>query len=285
MILDGNQYRIVVESAPNMIWRAGKDALCDFFNATWLRFTGKTMEQEIGDGWARGVHPDDLERCLKVFLGAFEKRDNFEMIYRLKRHDGEYRWIHDTGVPFHDERNEFAGYIGSCIDVNEQIIGETWKIMAQKDGLTGIYSRQYFEQEARSIFDAAAEMKTDLCAVMIDIDSFKYYNDHYGHQLGDRLLVSFAGILIDNIRESDLLARYGGDEFILLLPETKRQDVALIINRIKEKVAHPLCLENNSRILLTFSYGISELMNEDTFEMLIGRADKAMFEDKKRKKL
>lgn len=285
MILDGNQYKIIVESAPNMIWRAGKDTLCDFFNAAWLRFTGKTMEQEIGDGWAKGVHPDDLDRCIKVFLDAFEKRESFEMIYRLKRHDGEYRWIHDTGVPFYDERNEFAGYIGSCLDVNEQIVGETWKTMAQKDGLTGIYNRQYFEQEARSLFDAAAELNTDMCAVMIDVDNFKYCNDHYGHQFGDKILVSFAGILKDNIRESDLLARYGGDAFILLLPDTRRQDVALILNRFKEKIANALYFENNSRMLLTFSYGVAEFASGDTFEAFIERADLNMFEEKKRKKL
>ena len=103
-----------------MIWRAGLDANCDYFNETWLAFTGRTLEQEMGDGWAEGVHPDDLERCVAHYLDHFRRREAFEMEYRLRRHDGVYRWIFDRGVPFTDDAGAFAGFIGSCVDVDER---------------------------------------------------------------------------------------------------------------------------------------------------------------------
>jgi PAS domain S-box-containing protein len=103
-----------------MIWRAALDAKCDYFNETWLTFTGRTLEQEMGDGWADGVHPDDLERCVAHYLDHFRRREPFEMEYRLRRQDGVYRWIFDRGVPFADDTGAFAGFIGSCVDVDER---------------------------------------------------------------------------------------------------------------------------------------------------------------------
>lgn len=101
-----------------MIWRSSLDKLCDWFNKPWLDFVGKTMEQEIGFGWAEGVHPDDYDRCVATYVSAFDARQPFSMQYRLRRHDGEFRWLLDNGAPY--QRNgEFAGYFGSCVDVTE----------------------------------------------------------------------------------------------------------------------------------------------------------------------
>jgi diguanylate cyclase (GGDEF)-like protein/PAS domain S-box-containing protein len=282
--LDGNQYRIIVESAPNMLWRSGKDAACDYFNNTWLSYTGRTLEQELGNGWVEGVHPEDYDRCVRTYLEAFRKREIFEMIYRLRRYDGEWRWIHDRGVPFCDDNGEFNGYIGSCIDVNEQVTGESWKTMAQKDGLTGIFNRQYFESEARKAFSNALLNKRDLCVAMIDIDNFKHFNDSYGHAYGDKILISLAGILKDSIRDSDLLGRYGGDEFILLLHETSLYGAQMIISRIADRWTPPLNKDEDINIPLSFSFGIAEAKDSETFESLIQQADRLMYEDKKRKK-
>lgn len=113
------EYRLLVEYSPVLIWRAGVDAKCDYFNDTWLQFTGRRLEQEMGDGWTEGVHADDLDRCVKHYLDHFHRRAPFEMEYRLKRHDGVHRWILDRGVPFYDA-GAFAGFIGSCVDVDER---------------------------------------------------------------------------------------------------------------------------------------------------------------------
>lgn len=115
------EYQVLVEQAPIMIWRANTSTECDYFNHRWLLFRGRSLEQEIGNQWAEGVHPEDLDSCLKTYLSSFERRETFEMYYRLKRADGMYRWIFDRGVPFYDSDGSFRGYIGSCIDVTARI--------------------------------------------------------------------------------------------------------------------------------------------------------------------
>ena len=118
--LTPTEYRLLVEHSPVMIWRSGLDAKCDYFNEPWLAFTGRTLAQELGDGWAEGVHPEDFDRCVPHYLDHFRHRQPFEMEYRLRRHDGMYRWIFDRGVPFANETGAFAGFIGSCVDVEER---------------------------------------------------------------------------------------------------------------------------------------------------------------------
>lgn len=110
-------FRDLADFAPVMIWRSGTDALCDWFNKPWLDFTGKPMKDEVGEGWAQGVHPDDYDRCMAIYLGAFQAREPFSMEYRLRRHDGEYVWLLDNGAPYYRD-DRFAGYWGSCVDVS-----------------------------------------------------------------------------------------------------------------------------------------------------------------------
>jgi PAS domain S-box-containing protein len=132
-VLRPNEYKILVEQSPILIWRSNTTAECDYFNERWLDFTGRTMEQECGNGWAEGVHREDFDRCLKIYLDAFGKREVFEMEYRLRRNDGEYRWIFDRGVPFHGDDGVFAGYIGSCIDITEQVLARETLLHAKED--------------------------------------------------------------------------------------------------------------------------------------------------------
>jgi PAS domain S-box-containing protein len=122
--LSQQDYQAIVEAAPIMIWRAGPDGRCDYFNDRWLAFTGRTLAQELGDGWAEGVHADDREFSVRTFLEALARREVFEMEYRLRRHDGEYRWVCDRGAPVVDGNGRFAGYIGSCIDVTERVAAQ-----------------------------------------------------------------------------------------------------------------------------------------------------------------
>src|SRR4030095_1216832 len=109
----------MADAAPALIWMSDVDKLCNYFNKGWLDFTGRTLEQELGNGWSEGVHPDDYERCINTYTTAFDKREPFEMEYRLKTARGNYRWILDRGLPRYEE-NEFVGYIGCCLDIHSK---------------------------------------------------------------------------------------------------------------------------------------------------------------------
>ena len=113
-------FRDMADNAPVMIWVTGTDKLYNFFNKTWVKFTGRTAEQEMGNGWLEGVHADDLERCLKTFTTNFDAIKPFQVEYRLQRHDGEYRWLMDVGKPSFSPSGEFTGFIGSCTDIHAQ---------------------------------------------------------------------------------------------------------------------------------------------------------------------
>ncbi|MGZ9189944.1 MAG: PAS domain S-box protein, partial [Nitrospira sp.] len=119
-----HRYRTLADSGQALIWTAGLDKKRNYFNLSWLVFTGRTMEQEMGDGWAEGVHPEDLTRCFEDYSNAFDRRELFSIIYRLRRDDGEYRWIQDDGMPRYDTQGNFLGYIGHCLDITENKLAE-----------------------------------------------------------------------------------------------------------------------------------------------------------------
>jgi PAS domain S-box-containing protein len=134
------RFRLLADSAPVMIWTSGIDKLCTYFNAPWLAFTGRTLEQELGNGWVEGVHPADKQRCLDIYTSSFDARIPFSMDYRLRRGDGQYRWILDNGIPFYTPDGTFTGYIGSCIDITER------RRLEQQ--------LQYSEQKLRSLVES-----------------------------------------------------------------------------------------------------------------------------------
>ncbi|WP_050028759.1 PAS domain-containing protein [Verrucomicrobium sp. BvORR034] len=118
------RFRNMADNAPVMIWMADTEKHCTFVNKGWLDFTSRTPEQEMGHGWLDNVHPSDLDRCQQAFATAFEKREPFLMEYRLRRHDGQYRWLLDNGVPRFATEGQFLGYIGSALDVSALKLAE-----------------------------------------------------------------------------------------------------------------------------------------------------------------
>ena len=169
-----SRFRIVADSAPVLIWMSGVDKLCTFFNKTWLKFTGRSLKQEMGNGWAEGVHPDDLQKCLKIYTEAFDARKAFVMQYRLRRYDGEYRWISNQGIARHGAQGNFVGYIGSCVDVTELINKERALrefeervVLAAEAAHLGVWEMDtttyelWMSQGARTLFQLDSEARID----------------------------------------------------------------------------------------------------------------------------
>jgi two-component system, sensor histidine kinase PdtaS len=117
-------FLLLADNAPVMIWRAGPGRGLDWFNKPWLSFTGRTLEEELGFGWADGIHPEDRDARLNVYADAFKRREEFTNTYRLRRSDGSYRWVLDNGRPYRSADGIFRGYFGSVFDVTEQKLAE-----------------------------------------------------------------------------------------------------------------------------------------------------------------
>ena len=200
------RFHTMADGAPVMIWLSGLDKLCTWFNRQWLEFTGRTMEQELGNGWAEGVHPDDLDRCLKTYVEAFDNRQPFSMEYRLKRHDGEWRWVLDTGTPTYEANNKFAGYIGSCIDMTDlkhssealrQIQARLTDELSAKSRLQELSAQLVPQGELKPLLQAILAAAADLTGT--DKGNIQIYDPQteklriFVHQgLGRRLLKHFA---------------------------------------------------------------------------------------------
>jgi len=426
-------YRTLANSGQALIWTSGIDALRNYFNDIWLEFTGRTIDQELGGGWSEGVHPDDLQHCIKTYMGAFERRGSFSMEYRLRRHDGEYRWIQDDGSPQYNTMGEFIGYIGYCLDIAErklehEIIRESeerlaavmegsqlgysdWNIqtgeirrnerwanmlgytlkeiestyrqwddllhpedrasalqsiqnhfdgktpihraeyrlrakdgtyrwvldqgkileydlqglpqrmtatqtditerkqaeselrqakealeithkeleqafareqeLARIDVLTGIKNRRYLFELAEREFNIAIRYLQPLSVLMFDVDDFKLINDGFGHAIGDQVLRHLAQVVCARLRSADVIGRYGGDEFIILLPQTNVQEAQSLAERIHASIASIRMETDKGMITLSISLGIAQTIHHavepDTVENLLLRADQALY--------
>jgi len=163
-------FRNLANTVPAMIWTSEAGRLCTYANERWLQFTGRSLREQLGSGWAEGVHPEDLERCLEIYTKSFHRREPFQMEYRLRRHDGEYRWILDQGVPRFNPDKSFAGYIGSAIDVTERKHAE--------EALSGLSQRLIETQEeerARVARELHDDINQRISLLALNLDGLKHH--------------------------------------------------------------------------------------------------------------
>ena len=161
------RFRTMADTAPVLIWMSGQNRLCTFFNRRWLDFTGRPLERELGNGWSEGIHPDDIEGSLATYVEAFDAKREFTMEYRLRRHDGEYRWLLDTGIPRRAADGTFLGYIGCAHDVSERKQAEerAWR---QRDELAHVARIASMGELTASL---AHELNQPLTTILINAEA------------------------------------------------------------------------------------------------------------------
>jgi PAS domain S-box-containing protein len=151
--LSSGEYRNLVEGSSILLWRADATGECVYANGHWLGFTGRSMIQSSGHGWTESIHPDDLAESLKQYAEGFRTRETFEMEYRLRRHDGVYRWVHSCGVPVVGVDGSFSGFIGSCTDVTQRVEAQEALKTAHANEITTLKSYLPICASCKSIRD------------------------------------------------------------------------------------------------------------------------------------
>lgn len=272
-------YLTLLQEFPALIWRSDTEGRCDWFNSTWLQFTGRTLEQETGDGWTEGVHPDDLKTCVKTWRKSFAAQTPFVMEYRLRRNDCEYRWIRDFGRPFFSPDGDFLGYIGACYDITDlREMADELAHLASHDPLTRLPNRRAFQHAVARARSAARRGRPSM-VMFADLDRFKQCNDRYGHRKGDQVLQEIAQAMSQAVREIDMVARIGGDEFAILL----RGDDGSAVEEVQYRLADAVARVGSAHMLdIGLSMGAALVDGERTTSEVLAEADRKMYEAKKK---
>ncbi len=275
--------RIMADLAPVFLWAAeGSCSERFYFNKVWLDYRGRSLAEEAGEGWMEGIHPYDYESFRTECSAACRQGKPYRVEYRLRRNDGAYRWVLETGVPFVNPDDGTHCFVGSCVGINErkELEGQLFK-MAHYDALTGLANRSLFMNRVEHAISIAARYKTMFALLYIDLDGFKAVNDLYGHKAGDMLLIETAIRLNYCVRESDTTARLGGDEFTVILTRiNEEKDALLAAKKIAEEIAKPFeIFERDCHV--TASIGIGVFPNDaGDAESLLKKADMDMYHKK-----
>jgi diguanylate cyclase (GGDEF)-like protein/PAS domain S-box-containing protein len=276
-------HRTLANGGSALIWTSDADKLCTYFNDPWLRFTGRPLEEELGNGWTEGIHPDDYDRCLQIYSDSFDRRESFSMEYRLRHADGDYHWIQDDGNPRFDSAGNFIGYIGFCYDISAQKENRRQlEHIAHYDMLTDLPNRMLLADRLGQAMAQARRRKQQLAVAYIDLDGFKAINDRHGHAIGDQLLVALADRMRQCLRAGDTIARLGGDEFVTILVDLPDVPTSIpLISRLLAAASQPVeC--NGLSLQVSSSIGVAYYAGKDDTEaeQLVRHADQAMYQAK-----
>ncbi|MGR9108069.1 MAG: bifunctional diguanylate cyclase/phosphodiesterase [Gammaproteobacteria bacterium] len=278
------RFHTLADSLPVKVWLADMDGHCTWFNRTWLNFTGRSLEEELGYGWLDDVHPDDRERCIKVYAEAFRSGKATAQEYRLRRHDGQFRSVVDATAPRFLRDGRIAGYVGACMDLTERRTLEAQvEHLAYHDVLTGLPNRALLMDRIGQALSRARRDGHQVALLFTDLDRFKMINDTLGHSVGDALLHDTAKRIREMIRKEDTVARIGGDEFVILLPKLViPREVIQVANKLLAALSIPFNVLGHT-LHVTTSVGVS-LFPQDGLDAdtLLKHADVALYQAKDR---
>ncbi len=279
----------IINNIPNPLFFKDREGIFQYVNNAFSKnILGLTNEELIGKKL------EDLKEVVPLELIVFhqnqdailyEDHNSLEYESSIKMSDGVTKEFQITKKVFNSEFGECLGYIGVMSDITDLKQKEKkLQELASIDSLTHLYNRRHFSKVAQQALELAKRHSETLCVIMLDIDNFKKINDTYGHKIGDDVIIRLANILQETSRKSDIVARFGGEEFVLLLPKTHREGASIIAEKIREKSEELLItLDDGSEISFTISLGVSEIniKEESDVEEGIKRADAALYASKR----
>ncbi len=281
------RWQLALRGAGDALWDWNLATGRVYRSARWCAMLGY-KEGEIGDtreDFTRLLHPDDGDRVMKAIEDHLARKDTeaFCVEYRLRHRDGNWRWIMDRGQAVWDQRGTPVRMAGSHTDITERKATESLlTLQARTDALTGVANRREFERQFAEHFRAARLRRQELTVCICDLDRFKDVNDVHGHAAGDRVLISFAGILRANLRPTDLLARIGGDEFVMSLPETASEEAIAMVEKMRRSLrSSEFDAAGEGVFHVTCSFGIAALRPDHSgSEELLADADRRLYDAK-----
>jgi PAS domain S-box-containing protein len=277
----GDPFRLLADTAPVMLWRSDATKGCDFFNRSWLEFTGRSLEQERGFGWTDGVHPEDADNRMATYGAAFDARQDYTMHYRLRRHDGAWRWVMDRGRPY-EVNGRFAGYVGSCVDITEMklALDERRQVQQEREALlTELHHRVKNNTQVTTSFLAlqAARAEDPLVSKALRAAATRVM---LSSLVQDRMFRIAGGAGVDLGPElvatarmaKEIVGRHGIEleeriETTVVVPVAQATPLALIVNELMvNALRHAFPTDREGRIRLVLrrpSPGVGEILVED----------------------
>jgi diguanylate cyclase (GGDEF)-like protein/hemerythrin-like metal-binding protein/PAS domain S-box-containing protein len=288
------RFRLISDHTPALIWVSDSTGVRGFYNKAWMDFTGVAEEAVQTADWADFIHPEDLPAYRNLIAKLLTTPEPAEAEYRLRRFNGGYIWVLERILPRLDTNEVFMGLIASATDISaikqaEALLSQSNKELEQEvarrtaqleqlmltDPLTGIGNRRLLIKRLDEETVRAHRYQRPLTAIFFDLDHFKRVNDTHGHAAGDALLIRVAETLKSNLRECDLLGRFGGEEFIVLLIETGLEAALSLAERMRTAIAGIRLPDMEARF--TASAGLAELRPGETGEILLQRSDRALY--------
>ena len=295
------QFHTLAEAIPQIVWTTGPDGLTTYINKRWYEMTGTAVEGSLGSGWMEAVHPDDRAACQEKWKESLQNGEPFEIEYRLHDAKKGFRWYLDRAVPLRDASGKIIKWFGTCTDIDDQM--HTQQLLEEqikehvsalfdanqrlqeesiRDPLTGLYNRRYLEDVLERETRRAVRAEHGLGVIMLDLDHFKRFNDTYGHDTGDAVLRETAALFLKSVRAEDIVCRYGGEEFVIILPMAGFNTAYARAERIREKV-HELNLLCRGEAVgkITVSAGVAGLPEHGLVpKELLKAADAALYRAK-----
>lgn len=280
------EFQNIAKSVPGIIYQFCIDdkgqQFFTYVSPVIHRLLGLEPQRVIEDAmlWINQIHSEDIDNFNVTVSESLNSMEPWNWEGRMIHIDGPIGWYRGESIP--SKKDNIVVWSGIVTDITRQHkVEEKLKALVATDHLTTLYNKRYFTETSTQIMLLAQRNSTPLSIMMLDIDQFKNINDTYGHIVGDLVIVECADKLLDLSRKSDILCRFGGDEFITILPETQVEGTFVIAEKIRKSIENIVIEVNNELITFTVSIGVSQLMPDDTIvEELIQRADHALYHAK-----